>query len=208
VFRSAALPAVVCSHCNSMLARSDAGVAVVGVSAPLPFDVSPVQLGVHGTVDAHGFDVIGRIRWGWVDGSWNEWLMLFDDGTNGWLSDAMGEFMVLRQRDLPPSSVVGGVAEGGTAIAGTEFTIAGEKWTVTDARDVICLAAEGELPFQPRPGYKLYSVDLKADNGDCASLQRDEDETTYYQGRYLTLAELAPKGLRTFDGWAPPAYAA
>lgn len=191
-----------------MLARSDAGVAVVGKSAALPFDVSPVQLGMRGTADGKRFEIIGRIRWGWTDGSWNEWLMLFDDGGNGWLSDAMGQFMVLRERpfatvDFGPMA---DVAKGRDAIPGTEISFDDMKWTVGDAREVLCLAAEGELPFQPRPGYRVYSVDLRTAGGDCASVQRDEAETTFYQGRYVTLEELAPQGLRAFDDWATPAY--
>ena len=48
--------------------------------ASLPFDVSPIQIGTMGTFEGVGFTVIGRVRWGWTDGSWNEWLLLFDDG--------------------------------------------------------------------------------------------------------------------------------
>ena len=208
VFRSAALPAVVCGYCNSMLARSDAGVAVVGVSAPLPFDVSPIQLGVRGRFESRGFDVIGRIRWAWTDGSWNEWMLLFDDGTTGWLGDAMGQFMLLREQ---PSFGTGdeqliGKVKSGNVFPGHEVYVDGNSWTVTDAREVICVAAEGELPFQPRPGYPLYSVDMKRGDGECASLQRDEAGVDFYRGRYVTLAELQPTGLREFEGWERPRY--
>lgn len=208
VFRSAALPAVVCSYCNSMLARSDAGVAVVGVSAPLPFDVSPIQLGVRGRFESRGFEVIGRIRWGWTDGSWNEWMLLFDDGSTGWLGDAMGQFTLLRERpkvDVRDRGLRGAV-EGGTVFPGSEVMVDGTNWTIADARDAICIAAEGELPFQPRQGYKLYSVDLKRADGSCASLQRDEAGVDFYRGRYVTLAELQPTGLREFEGWERPRY--
>lgn len=204
VFRSAALPAVVCSYCNSMLARSDAGVAVVGVSAPLPFDVSPIQLGVRGRFESRGFDVIGRIRWAWTDGSWNEWMLLFDDGTTGWLGDAMGQFMLLRER--PDFTSSDRKVQSGNVFPGHEVYIDEASWTVTDARDVICIAAEGELPFQPRPGYKLHSVDMKRGDGECASLQRDEAGVDFYRGRYVTLAELQPTGLREFEGWERPRY--
>ena len=100
VFRSAGLPARICNYCRTMIVRSGEGVSAVGKAAELPFDVSPIQLGTRGRFEDHGFEVIGRVRWGWTDGSWNEWLLLFDDGSNAWLGEAMGQFMLLRERPL------------------------------------------------------------------------------------------------------------
>jgi ribosomal protein S27E len=209
VFRSPALPSRVCDYCRTMLVRSDAGVADVGKAAALPFDVSPVQMGMRGRADGDAFDVIGRVRWAWTDGSWNEWLLLFGDGSHGWLGDAMGQFMLLRERPLEEvrSPALRRVIDGGTAVPGHEVQIDGTKLRVSDARDVLCIAAEGELPFTPRPGWRVYSVDLKGMDGEAATLQRDESGSSFYRGRYVTLAELEPRGLRAIEGWAMPRYA-
>ncbi|MES2445075.1 MAG: DUF4178 domain-containing protein [Pseudomonadota bacterium] len=208
-FRSAALPSVVCAQCRSMLVRSDSGVAVTGVSAAVPFDVSPVQLGMRGSIDGLAFEVVGRLRWAWTDGSWNEWLLLFGDGRTRWLGDAMGQFMILEERPFEAIKTRGlkTIAAGGEAVPGTELQIDGGRWVIGDARDVVCIAAEGELPLDPRPGSRLYSVDIRNATGDVASLQRDAEGTSFYSGRYVTLAELAPRGLRAFEGWALPTYA-
>lgn len=210
VFRSPALPSRVCDQCRTLLVRSDAGVQAVGQSAALPFDVSPVRIGMRGRVDDQPFDVIGRIRWAWTDGAWNEWLLLFGDGTHGWLGEAMGEFMLLRERPFGPIATrkLKEIAKGKQAIIGDEVTLDARKLTIVDARDVVCIAAEGELPFTPTSGWKLYSVDLRGANGECATLQRDALASTFYQGRYVTLGELAPSGLRAIEGWPLPAYAA
>ena len=210
VFRSPALPNRVCDYCRSMLVRTDAGVAKVGEAAALPFDVSPVQIGMRGRVDDKGFEVIGRVRWAWTDGAWNEWLLLFDDASNAWLGEAMGQFMLLWQRPFAEvrTHPLREIANGKEAAAGAEVQLDGEKLIIADARDVVCIAAEGELPFTTPAGWKLYSVDLRGRHGGCATLQRDEEEVTFYQGRYVTLAELAPRGLRAIEGWALPSYAA
>jgi hypothetical protein len=210
VFRSPALPNRVCDYCRSMLVRSDAGVAKVGEVAALPFDVSPVQIGMRGRVDDKGFEVIGRVRWAWTDGAWNEWLLLFENGTNAWLGEAMGQFMLLWEQPFAQirTRTLREIANGKEAIPGAEVQIDNEKLVVADAREVICVAAEGELPFTARSGWKLYSVDLRGRHGECATLQRDDQEVTFYQGRYVTLAELAPRGLRAIHGWALPSYAA
>jgi hypothetical protein len=36
--------------------------------------------------------VVGRIQLRYDAGFWNEWYILFDDGSAGWLSDASGQY--------------------------------------------------------------------------------------------------------------------
>ena len=209
-FRSAALPSRVCDYCQTILVRRGEGVEAVGKAAALPFDVSPVQRGMRGTFEGQGFEVIGRVRWGWTDGSWNEWLLLFDDGRHAWLGEAMGQYMLLRERSLSQvlAPAIQALAVGGEVPVGSEAEIDGEILTVSDAREATCIAAEGELPFTAPAGWTIFSVDLRSPSGRCASLQREEEGASFYDGRYVTLAELAPRGLRAIDGWPMPAYAA
>lgn len=209
VFKSPALPARVCDTCRTLLVRSDAGIEQAGEVAVLPFDVSPIQRGTGGQFGGKAFEVIGRIRWGWIDGSWNEWLMLFQDGSHAWLGEAMGQYLLTR--DVPISAIrsprLRAMIAAGEAVIGTKAEIDGETFSVSDAREVQCLAAEGELPFRAPSGWRLYSVDLRSASGNAASLQRDGDDVSAYLGRYVTLAELAPRNLRAIEGWARPDYA-
>lgn len=210
VFRSPALPGRVCDYCKSMLVRSDSGITQVGKAAVLPFDVSPVQIGMRGSFGGKGFEVIGRVRWSWEDGAWNEWLLLFDDNSNAWLSEAMGQFMLLWERpfDSVRTKALRTVAQGGEAVPGSEVQLDGNKLSISDAREVLCVAAEGELPFTAPAGWRIYSVDLRGSEGECANLQRDGVTMSFYEGRYVELAELSPHGLRRIEGWELPGYAA
>jgi hypothetical protein len=207
-FRSPALPTRVCDHCRTMLVRSDEGVAMAGQAAALPFDVSPIQIGTRGRFEDHPFEVIGRIRWGWTDGSWNEWLLLFGDGSSAWLGEAMGQFMLTWERPLDgiDAKPVRDLASGRHVPIGTEALIDETTMIVADAREARCIAAEGELPFTAPPGWTIFSVDFRSGSGRCASLQRDRAGSHFYDGRYVSLAELAPTGLRAIEGWQVPAY--
>lgn len=207
-FRSPALPNRVCDHCRSMLVRSDGGVGIAGVEAALPFDVSPIRLGTRGRFDGAAFEVIGRVRWSWTDGSWNEWLCLFEGGRHGWLGEAMGQLMMTFERPLAElgSAELDRIARGAPAIPGRIATIDGEELSIADAREVSCVAAEGELPFAALPGWTIYSVDLKAASGRAVSLQREGGEAWFYDGRYVALADLKPEGLRAIEGWPMPRY--
>jgi hypothetical protein len=209
-FRSAALPARVCDYCRTMIVRDGEAITALGKVAELPFDVSPIRIGTSGRFENQAFEVVGRVRWGWTDGSWNEWLLLFDDGSNAWLGEAMGQLMLLRERPMGDlrAKAIKTLASGGDVPIGTEAQVDGETLTVSDARNAICIAAEGELPFTAPAGWTVFSVDFRSASGRCASLQRDGKETDFYDGRYVTLEELAPAGLRELEGWPMPAFAA
>lgn len=207
VFRSPALPCVVCAYCQSMVMRTDTGVQDVGKAAVLPYDISPIQLGTSGIADGVAFEVIGRVRWGWVDGSWNEWLLMGIDGEYRWLGEAMGQFMLLEEQDVSAvqDPVLQSLIAGGDVGIGTIARIDSVTYFVADIKDATCLGCEGELPFRAPKDWTVYSVDFRSDTGDCASFQRDQGEPSFYDGRYVELADLRPKNLRVIDGWTMPA---
>jgi ribosomal protein S27E len=207
VFRSPALPYVTCAYCQSTVMRTDTGVQDVGKAAVLPYDISPIQLGTTGVANTIAFEVIGRVRWGWADGAWNEWLLMGVDGQHRWLGEAMGQFMLLEERDpkTMPDPAIQALISGGEAAIGTIVRIDGVTYHVADIKDAKCLGSEGELPFRAPKDWTVHSVDFRSDTGDCASFQRDNGEASFYEGRYVELADLRPKNLRLIDGWAMPA---
>ncbi|TKD52893.1 DUF4178 domain-containing protein [Sphingomonas baiyangensis] len=205
-FRSASLPNRVCDQCRSMLVRSDDGVGIAGVQAALPFDVSPIRMGTRGRFDGRAFEVIGRVRWRWTDGSWNEWLCLFGDGSHGWLGEAMGQFMMTHERALDTIDPAWRLKLTRDARVGDTVMLDGEEMTIADSREVLCIAAEGELPFTAPPGWRIHSTDLRSGSGRLANVQRDGSEVHFYDGRYVTLAELKPTNLRAIEGWKAPVY--
>lgn len=208
-FRSADLPVRVCDYCHSTIARDGETLRRVGTSAIVPDDVSPLQIGARGRFEDRAFDLVGRVRWRWADGAWNEWLALYGDGATAWLGEASGRYMLLGEVPAPPNNVVvQSVSAHRKPQVGRESTIAGVKYVVADARQVVCVASEGELPAPTATGTQAISVDLMTTDGRCASVQREGGETHAYVGRYVSLAELRMTGLRAFDGWPMPRFAA
>jgi hypothetical protein len=118
--------------------------------------------------------------------------------------------MLLRERPLADlrAKAIKTLASGGDVPIGTEAQVDGEVLVVSDARNASCIAAEGELPFTAPAGWTIFSVDFRSASGRCASLQRDGKEADFYDGRYVTLEELAPSALRALEGWPLPAFAA
>ncbi|MES2058135.1 MAG: DUF4178 domain-containing protein [Pseudomonadota bacterium] len=209
-FQTADLPAKVCDYCRSLVMRNGDQLEAIGTVAEVPEDVSPLRIGTRGSDGGMGFELIGRVRWRWSDGGWNEWLALFDDGSSAWLSEAMGRYMLLRavEHGATRTEAVKRLREGQKVSLGTKAIIDGIEYRVTDIKDVTCVASEGELPFRAPAGLKIVSVDLMAGDGHCASLQKEDGDVSVYAGRYVSLAELRATGLRAFDGWPMPQYAA
>ena len=209
-FHSAELAVKVCDYCHSTIVRKGDVLENVGLAAEVPEDVSPLQLGVRGRDGALGFEVVGRVRWAYADGAWNEWCVLFGDGSYGWLGEASGRLMLLRA--VPVSVYSGGAVArlaGGQAVEpGMTATIAELDYTVSDVQQVDCIGAEGELPYPTPIGTKASSIDLQRPDGRTASLQNDGGEVNAYAGRYVTLSDVAATGLRQFDGWPMPRFAA
>jgi hypothetical protein len=193
-----------------MVVRDGERLRRVGEAAEVPDDVSPLQLGVRARDNDAGFELVGRVRWRWTDGGWSEWLALFDDGSHGWLSEAGGRHMLTHP--VPGggtrTGVVQSVMAGNRVEIGADGQIGRVKYVVVDAREAWCVGSEGELPFAAVPGTRTYSVDLVGAGGLCASVQREGDRTEAFAGRYVTLAELSPRGLRRFEGWPVPGWAA
>ena len=209
-FRSADLVAKVCDYCRSTIVRRGEALENVGKAAEVPEDVSPLQLGVRGRDGQATFEVAGRVRWRWADGGWNEWLLLFADGSHGWLGESMGRYMLLREAAAPVFA--GGAAArlgAGQAVEpGMPATVGDLDYAVTDVKQVTCAGSEGELPFATPAGTAAVSIDLGRADGRVASLQNDGGEVSGYAGRYVTLREIAATGLRDFEGWPTPRYAA
>lgn len=199
-FQSAVMPVKVCEYCRSLVMRNGDQLGLLGEAATLPDDISPIQIGTRGEADGARFTVVGRLRWQWSAGAWNEWLGVCEDGSLVWLGEAMGRFMVLRERQGP-------VTLPAKPEFGQMVSIGDDTYDIVDVKTAIHRGAEGELPFAARVGTSLLNVDLADDAGGCASVQTIGGRTAAFTGRYSDLKSLKPANLRAIPGWPMPAFA-
>jgi hypothetical protein len=165
--------------------------------AVLQPDLSPFQIGTHGEWKGHGFEIVGRLRVEWEQGSWNEWCILYDAKTTGWLAEAQGlltiSFPTTLSETLP--------SEISFYAPNLKLTLNGEPWTVTDAKTITYRAAEGELPFAAPPQESRASVDLIGSAGRFATLELDGEDVELFTGEYAEFADLKLANLRPVPGW-------
>lgn len=211
----------VCGYCRSMVVRREAGLELLGQQAQLPPDLSPLQPGTHGDFEGQGFSLVGRLRVGYVEGSWNEWCALFAEDRWGWVAESQGHYLV--SFEVAPNADLPGWGEMQRLLAqpgeawertpdavalgrrllppGTVVAFAGVSYVVRDLKETECLGSEGELPFTAAPGRTALSVDLGAEGGAFLNLEYSGDGLRVFQGRICRFAELHLRELRPLPGW-------
>ncbi len=187
----------VCPYCHSMLVRHDIDLEALGKMADLPADMSPFQVGTRGRFEGKGFELLGRLKMAWENGSWNEWFALFDDGREGWLAEAQGFFML--SFSLADTSAVPPVEN---LQVGRSLSLGGQEFQIDDIKQATCVGSEGELPFPAPKGRTSTSIDLNGPDAGYACIEVSQGEgTRLFQGRYVEFEDMQLSNLRPIDGW-------
>lgn len=196
-FRWSSAVQTTCEYCHAILVRTDLDLQKVGEVADLPPDASPIQIGTEGIYGNKAFTVAGRIIYDWEQGSWNEWHIVFNDGTSGWLSDAQLEFdlsfLTNPGRALPAASQLP---------PHTPLEFNNTKYFVTVATLAHYRGVQGELPFQYWSKDDVTFVDIRSRDGKFGTIDYSETPPLLYLGQPVDFAALKMKNLREFEGWS------
>ena len=199
-FRWSSAVQTTCEFCHSILVRTDVNLQKVGEVADLPPDSSPIQIGTEGAYNNKTFTVVGRIIYEYEAGSWNEWHLIYSDGTSGWLSDAQLDYdLSWLVHPAPPLPADGTVQRGG------QLTLQNRNFAVTSLTRAHYKGVQGELPFEYWDKADLTFADLRSTEGEFATIDYSEKPALLFMGRPAEFDELHLKNLREFEGWSYPA---
>lgn len=195
-FRWSGAVQAVCEFCRSILIRTDLDLTKVGTVADLMEDASPIQINTEGVFDKKAFVVVGRIMYQYSQGSWNEWHLMFNDGSSGWLSDAQLEWSVTMQY---ASKGVPGSPE--QLKPGESLTLGNTEFTVTTTTRAHYKGVEGQLPFEYWDKREVMFVDLRSHTRAFATIDFSDSQPLLFIGRFVEFEELRLTNLRQFEGW-------
>jgi hypothetical protein len=188
----------VCEYCNTSVLKDADSIKDMGRMSAVLEDYSPIQINTSGVLGGRQFTVVGRIQLRYSAGMWNEWYLLFDDGSTGWLGDSSGQFVVTtaRQGNGAPRSALPSF----TSLAPGNFAMVdGRRYTVAEVRTAQCIGGQGELPFRVGEGWRAQVADLR-DGGSFATLDYSDGEVpTVYTGVAVTLESMQCQLLRDDD---------
>lgn len=146
---------VVCTACNTTNFLQNGKLEDVGKSAVLTDIPSIFSIGRTFRHKDWRFTPVGRVRYDYGDGWWDEWFVRSDNGKEGWVSVDEGEIaietLVQENLNVPPFEklTVGGI-----------LVINRIRMTVIEKNTCTMIGAQGELPFRVVPGETYGYVDL------------------------------------------------
>lgn len=117
---------------------------------------SPLRVGAVGKLDGQDFKVMGRLRFEYPDGFWDEWLLRMgsDRTKRYWLHEDEGDFILYQPIQLAADQWPFAKYEVG------EFApIGGMRVFITEKRKAKLQGAEGEIPFDVVAGSQAHFVD-------------------------------------------------
>jgi hypothetical protein len=183
-----------CEFCHSILVRTDVDLKKVGEVADLPADASPIQIGTEGAYQNKSFVVVGRIMYEYEQGGWNEWHIVYNDGSSGWLADAQLEY------DLSWLAKPGGLLPV-QPLKGLKVQLENSTFQVTSVTKAHYKGVQGELPFQYWDKSDLLFADLRTTSGEFGTIDYSENPPLLFLGRGVEFDDLHLKNLREFEGW-------
>jgi hypothetical protein len=181
-----------CEYCHSILVRRDLSLEKVGEVSELPLEGSPIQIGTEGTYNNKAFQVVGRIVYEYEQGDWNEWHIVFNDGTSGWLSDAQLEYDVSFQ--TPPPEVLPRADE---IARGRQFLWSGARYEVTSVTRAHYRGVSGELPFEYWNKKDVLFADLRTADARFGTIDYSEPAPLLFLGAAVEFDDLKLKNLRS-----------
>jgi hypothetical protein len=147
----------VCEYCGNAVIVSETGLENLGKQATLDEGFTRLYRGAAGTVYGARFRVLGRARYSFGRGFWDEWFIEQDGAGNAWVTEDNHELAVQRPAE---KATVPAFAE---LRPGAEIVVQGTKYYVHELGQAACIGVEGDLP-------RVISADDTFDYADASSM--------------------------------------
>ncbi|MCB9852346.1 MAG: DUF4178 domain-containing protein [Phycisphaerales bacterium] len=177
---------VVCRYCESAVLLDEKAARAAGKMAVLAQTPSPLFVGGTGTLMERRFRILGRVRYGYERGYWDEWYLAFDDGSSLWVGEDENNF-TLESCDESERAPI----EYADAFPGQSVKLGETTFHLDEKGVAICEGGEGQLPFPIISGERVPYLDLSLSDR-FATIEYDIEDTTarVFRGRRLDLSEI------------------
>lgn len=176
---------LVCPACNTTSFLQNGKLEDVGKSAILTDIPSIFKIGKMFRHKDWRFTPVGRVRYDYGDGWWDEWFVRSDNGKESWVSVDEGEIaietLVQDKLNVPPFDKlsVGGV-----------LVINRIRMTVIEKNTCTMIGAQGELPFRIIPGETYGYIDLLGQKRASFTIEYQAGGIECYKGVWIDPFEI------------------
>jgi hypothetical protein len=176
---------IVCEYCDNAIYWDAEKVQSAGKQSILPEGFSRLYRGATGFLKGRRFFTMGRVRYSFGSGFWDEWFLEFDDGSVGWLTEENHE-LALESRSkapqLPPMEQLS---------PGVRLTVKDIPFVIEEVGQAECLGMEGDLPIAVESGETYAFADGSSPDGRyCLGLEFDGDPPVVYIGQWLMYTDI------------------
>lgn len=174
-----------CEFCKSLVYWDAEKIMNAGTSAALPEGFSRLYRGATGTLFNKRFLVLGRARYTFGSGFWDEWYIEVHDGKTAWLSEDDHEFCLESEAGGRPP------LDPAALKPGAEISFGGTQFVIEDVGKTSCIGIEGDIPkvVLPDESY-LFADGSSVDGRYSLGIEFDGDTPTIFHGHWLKYASI------------------
>jgi len=177
-----------CDSCQSTIFLEDETVLSLGQTTLLVDEPTLLSLHHPFVYEEKTFRPIGKIRYVYTLGFWEEWLVLNDEHKAFWISIDEGDMVIEEPLALGDEMIKTILTK---KYLGAKVTINNKQYWVTEKAKGTCQGFEGELDRRVKVGEILEYMHLTARNGnEHITLEREGTDYSAYVGQWLDMYEV------------------
>ncbi len=180
----------VCGYCGQSTHLTNENLEAKGDSTPLTDYGSKFSVGQEISLKGEKFEIVGRIRFTYPSGFWDEWFLINDKNpeTEYWLQEDEGDYILFGRAD---DSGISFPDFTSTQVGSTQ-QYADEAVFVSEKNTAEIMGGEGELPFQVVKGEQANFIDgIVVGKGTPVSYEYLPKETLLYVGFEVQLDDIS-----------------
>jgi hypothetical protein len=168
-----------CSSCRSTIFLGDEVAKVLGRASVLSPEPSLIKMHHPFFYKKHQYFPVGKIRYSYDRGFWEEWFLKRDDSQSWWLSIDEGDFVLEKEAD---SLTLGDFDLDNLRVG--QFV---GDLLISEMGRGVCEGFEGELPKQIKIGITHRYIHLSGEEAKLWTLEYDEFQSSrkLFQGEWI-----------------------
>lgn len=175
---------VICQYCGQTAAITAAGLDPTG-KVPLLADFPSIfSIGATGRLRGEPFRVLGRLRYKYDEGFWDEWFIAVGERKKIWMQEDEGTFVAFEKSVLTtPLALFKDIR------VGTTITVNDRQVFVIEKNEAVIAGGEGEIHFKIVPGERVDYIDGNSE-GSIVSIEVTPDEIHLSTGSPVDISDI------------------
>ena len=167
---------VQCSFCASSIFLNDKEAELIGKASVLSPEPSLIKLHEPIIIDNKKYLPLGKIRYSYGRGFWEEWFLKGESNKEFWLSVDEGDFVLEKRTEISLPFKSPRVVRVGRRYG---------AYIATEIGEGKCVGFEGELPFSINIGKTYNYIHLSKGGGNLVTVEFTDGIDKIFQGKWI-----------------------